>query len=43
MFKAILKPILKLFDVESVPELDEDEKKALSLKNSSFLRFILFH
>lgn len=43
MFKGLLKPILKLFEDDSVPYLDEDEKKSITMKNSTFLRLNDFY
>ena len=38
MFEALIEQILQLFVSGSSPELDEDEKEHMSVKNGQFLR-----
>ena len=42
MFKALLKPILELFDDNEYPVLDPDEKQAIQNKHTRILRLLLF-
>ena len=42
MFKALMQPILTLFEENTYPELDPDEKQAIQNKHTRILRLLLF-